>query len=167
MKRRCVLGVAIAFLIAGSMTFAQGPPTRDLLLYEIRDWPVADCGEFQVLGYYDILYRVTYRFDKFGNMTKEFDKAFLSGGPARYENSLDPSKQVTGIPKEHEIDLWDYENGLFTGRGPTFLITVPGYGRIFAETGRYVIDLNTGDLLFNSGQNQAFDGSVALCDYLR
>lgn len=165
--RRCVLGVALALLVAGGVLLAQGKPTRDLLLYEVRDNVVADCDGFQVLGDYDILYRVTYRTDKAGNLTKEFDRGFLSGGPAVYRNSLDSSKTVTGIPKEHEIDLWDYENGLFTGRGPTYLITVPGYGRIFAETGRYVFDLNTGDLLFNSGQNQGFDGSAALCDYLK
>jgi hypothetical protein len=73
---------------------------------------------------------------------------------------------VTGGPAEAE-------NARFVGgylylSGPSWKIRVPGYGLIFAETGRGVKDLQTGEFVFNSGHNQFLEQDLAaLCAYLK
>ena len=46
-----------------------------------------------------------------------------------------------GVPGETEIDHVDFVKGIFKGQGSIFQVTVPGYGRLFSETGHQVADL--------------------------
>jgi len=170
MNRRCVLGVAIAFLIAGSMTFAQGQRrTEHYSIGPIADtgYLVGHCAGFDVLTDYVFLMTGVVRFDKSGEPVADRYQ-FKLLGESLYYNSTNDQKSVAGGPGEVENKRLDPKTGLWSGAGVSFKVRIPGYGLIFAETGHFIYDPGTGEFLFNSGHNQMIGEDLeALCDYLK
>jgi len=170
MMRRCVLGVAIAILIAGSVTFAQTQGRTE----HYRIGPIADtgylvghCAGFDVLSDYVFLMTGVLRFDKSGQLVADRYQLKILG-ESLYYNSENDQKSVAGGPGEVESQRIDPETGLRFGAGVAFKVRIPGYGLIFAETGHFIYDPGTGKFLFNSGHNQMIGEDLeALCDYLK
>ena len=171
MMRRCVIGVGIAILIAGGVTFAQGQSRIEK--YGIGPegavgFVVGHCadGDFDVLTDYVVLITGTTRYDKSGQfITDRYQLKVI--GESLYYNSKAPEKSVSGGPGEVENHGFDPKTGLYTGAGLSFKVRVPGYGLIFAETGHFVFDYSAGKYVFNSGHNQFMDQDLAaLCEYL-
>jgi len=172
MMRRCALGVAIAILIAGSVTFAQTQGrTEHYSIGPIADqgYPVGHCadGDFDVLTDYVFLMTGMVRYDKSGQPVADRYQ-FKVLGESVYYNSRNAQKSVAGGPGEVENKRLDPKTGFWSGSGVSFKIRIPGCGLIFAETGHFVYDPGTGKFLFNSGHNQMIGADLeALCDYLK
>jgi hypothetical protein len=172
MMRRCVIGVGIAILIAGSVTFAQTQGrTEHYSIGPIADqgYPVGHCadGDFDVLTDYVFLMTGVVRYDKSGQPVADRYQ-FKLLGESVYYNSTDPEKSVPGGPGEVENKRLDPKTGYWAGSGLSFKIRIPGYGLIFAETGHFVYDASAGEFVFQSGHNQFADQDLAaLCDYLK
>jgi hypothetical protein len=133
-------------------------------------FPFVDCGDFEVIfDETDIVVAVTDHYDRSGALVVRQTHVTILGRSV-YFNSTDPSKRVEGVPGEREnnrIFFADGEVSKWYLHGPYNMITVPGYGRILAETGTFIFD-ESGDLIFNSGLNQLMEGdTAALCNYLR
>ena len=172
MKHRCVLGVAIAIMIAGSLTLAQGQGRIEKFGIGPEaavGFMVGHCadGNFDVLTDYVVLITGTIRYDKSGQyITDRYQVKLI--GESVYYNSTDPEKSVPGGPGEVENHRFDSKTGLYTGAGLSFKVRIPGYGLIFAETGHFVYDYSAGENVFNSGHNQFMDQDLAaLCKYLK
>src|SRR5512139_3199041 len=106
MMRRCVVGVAIAVLVAGSMTFAQSQRRTEKFVvgpFSETEFVVGHCadGNFDVLSDWVALMRGTDRYDKSGQFVQEV-LLYDIIGEATYYNSLKPGNKLTGIPAEHE-----------------------------------------------------------------
>ena len=130
---------------------------------------IGSCGDWDVLTDYVVHLKWMQRLDKAGRPVQEIARV-KAVEPSVYYNSSDPTKMVHGIPAEHEIDHWSIVDGapsLLRIGGVPFMITIPHYGVIFAETGALVIDFNTGEV-FNAGHNDWNEQDVAaLCNYLQ
>jgi hypothetical protein len=130
---------------------------------------VGSCGDFDVLTDWTTVMKGTVRFDKAGQLAQVVVWNSVIGS-AVYYNSMDPTKQVLGIPGEKEIIRETFVDGqaskLYIG-GTSWSITIPHYGPIFFNTGLIVIDLNTGELLHSSGPKAGEEDLAALCAYLQ
>ena len=128
---------------------------------------VGQCGKFDVLTDFTALIRGTIVYDKSGVAVQTIQHLGVIG-ESIYYNSTSPIKSVLGGPAEHDNEKIVSATGIMSFSGPIFKIRIPGYGLIFAETGRVVIDLTTGQVISNSGHNQLFDQDLAaLCEYLK
>jgi hypothetical protein len=168
-KKRSVFAVVVVLLLMSSVAFSQDNRRTEKFAFPIAvaGQFIGQCNDFQVLTDYTVLITGTDRYDKSGQFVQEILKARLMG-ESRYYNSTNDAKEVLGGPGEVENDRWNAAQGLVYVTGLIFKVRVPGYGLIFAETGRAVLDLNTGEWGFNSGHNQWVDGDVAaLCNYLK
>jgi hypothetical protein len=176
MMRRCVLGVAIAILIAGGVTFAQdqGRTARYEFTAAAEHQLIGPCGDYAIFAKYEVAVSVMDRYDKRNNLVQEILQArtiapevYWVGDPETFV-AVPNTSEVTGVAGETEIDRIDFATGMAYGQGSIFQVTVPGYGRIFSETGHMATALTSPfTLLFNRGHNQLWEQDVvALCDYL-
>ncbi len=169
MKQRTLVAVTFFLLLMSSFAFSQdnGRTQKFSFPLTITGYLMGHCGNFDVLTDYVILLSGTILYDKSGVPVQQIQK-IRTLGESVYYNSTDPDKSVLGGPAEVEQDRIDLVKGLIYLSGPSFKVRVPGYGLIFAQIGLSVYDLNTGQLLFNSGLNQLGDQDVAaLCNYLK
>jgi hypothetical protein len=180
MVRRCVVSIAIAFLFAGSAVFAQGQNRIDKYVVgptELLGLPLASCGSFDLFEDYKVLHTVIDRFDASG--TTVLQKIVQS--QILYDRIYNPTngKEVFAIPgtAQHNrfvLPVWEgivfespFLSGMHYAMGPLFFFTVPGYGRIAAQSGMFAYNGDTGELVVH-GPSQYFDGDfAALCDYLK
>ncbi len=180
MVRRGVVGVAIAFLFAGSAVFAQGQNRIEKYVVgptELLGIPLASCGSFDLFEDYKYVETVVDRFDKSGTtvLQKIVQAEFL------YDRIYNPTngKEVFAIPGSGQhnrfvLPVWEgavgespFLSGMHYGMGPMYFFTVPGYGRIFVWTGMFAYNGDTGELVHH-GPSQFLDGDfAALCDYLK
>ena len=174
--RRCVLGVAIAVLIAGSVVFAQQQGRMDKYEFTVAapHSLIGPCGDAAIFTKYEVAITVMDRYDKRGNLIQEILQArtvepsiYYLGDPITYVQ-IPNTKVVMGVPGETEIDRVDVVAGMLYAQGSIFQVTVPGYGRIFSETGHGVAITSPFTILVNRGHNDYWEQDVAaLCDYLR
>ena len=172
MKKRVVVAIAVALLVAGSATFAQHQGRTEQFRFTVTDTGLllGSCGDFDILWDDVLLLSGSLRYDKNGVLVKELDH-FNILGQTRYYNSEDRDKFVLGGPGEVENDHVVYVDGtaalnLFSGL--SFKVVLKGYGAIFLQTGHTVYDLQTGEVLFQAGHSAYFDQDLAaLCDVLR
>lgn len=74
---------------------------------------------------------------------------------------------MVGGPGEIQNSRFDFVNNTLTFSGLSWKITLAGYGTILFETGLSVIDLTTGIITRDTGQNQLNAGDfAALCEAL-
>jgi hypothetical protein len=87
-------------------------------------------------------------------------------GHTVYFNTSNPSLFVIGGP-EGGPQRVDIQNGIVDLRGLNFKVVLPKYGVNFHQSGRMLLDLNTGTWTKIGGPNDWLEGNVqALCDAL-
>jgi hypothetical protein len=164
-KPRNVVALLVVLLLIGSVGFSESqrrtekfyiplPPATGLF--------IGSCGSFDILSEGTALMTGTNVYDKSGQFVMQI-MHFRVIGESLYYNSTNKAKAVAGGPGEGEIQRFDAATGLVYGSGPSWKVRVPGYGLIWAETGHFVYDTNTGEFVFNSAHNQFIDrisGSV-------
>ena len=181
--RRCVLGVAIAILIAGGMTFAQeqGKGQQGLMqkveyVWEQPGLVIGPCGNAVIVTRFRVAATEIYHYAKGDSINPvslvasyrsiEPSLYYLGNASSEKHEPIPGTKTAMGVPGETEIDHVDFVKGIFKGQGSIFQVTVPGYGRLFSETGHQVADLAY-NWLSNRGQNDFWEQHLEpLCDYL-
>lgn len=151
LKLAILLTISTVFLIFGSSAWsdppdhAKGKPTLKFNWVDELGDPFQltedfiDCGEFETeitlvfSGFW-----ITH-YDKDGNPTWEF---YHSAWPAKIVNRDDDSYFVVGIPGQVMNRHWLGEpfNSDSMETGVQLMITLPGYGVIFRNVGRVLLD---------------------------
>ena len=142
------------------------PPINDPFEYYDTGFYIGDCGDFDVLSDSLIAGYWRYRYDKDGNPT--FIRLHLQVTESVYYRSDNPSISLSGGPGEVQNDLVDFRKDRYFFTGIPFKVTVPGYGVIFREVGRVILDLETFEVIFQSGGPHDFTNQnlAALCNAL-
>ena len=173
--RRCVFGVVIAFLVAGSVTFGQGQGAAVQERYysiPLPDYYLGTCDDgSDILGNVLVDVHITTVLDKktgLPNTAHESDKLW-----GVYYNSV-TLKSVEAGPGLSSQTLYRFDDAgnlvLIEGSALQGKVMVPGHGWIFMETGHVRLTGTWPDftVLFNSGHNDVLDPDFAvLCAYLQ
>jgi len=168
MKKLIIALFGIAALTIMSAANAV-PPTRwtvgPLNLVGI---PIGDCGDFVILTDYTVHSDFTLFYDQTGTPIQLTRKVFVENGTSIYYNSNAPSYWLAGGPGERELNQIDATTGIVATTGASYKVMLPGYGHIFINAGRIVLNLITREIYFEAGQQQWYDGDFeALCSALR
>jgi hypothetical protein len=169
MRVQRVLPAASALLFLVSLGFGQtrGRTEHFEVTIPVVGQELGSCGSFDLLTDYIVTYRGVIVFDKEGQSVIEVDQLLGFGQHSVYYNSEYPDLSLSGGPGEVETDRWYFEDGTLTSSGLTWKVIVPGYGPVFMESGRVVLDFNTGEVILNTGHNQYFEGDLAaICSFL-
>ncbi len=158
-------GVVVATVFGVVATALAVPPFKGSFAGDFVEFPVGDCGEFQILndGVFEGFFIV--HFDQAGNVTHV--NQHIKFSQSIYKNSEDPTIFLEGGPGELENDRFDFtgDQPVVAISGVQFKITVPGHGVIFHQVGRTIF-LNEPpfDILFQAGPNDFTEENVAaLC----
>jgi hypothetical protein len=177
MVRRLAFGIAVGLLVAGTVTFAQGQDRTDKFEFSfaVPNQFIGACGPYQVVARYEIAVVVMDRRDKNGDLVQEIS-SWRTIAPTLYflADYSDPPVRVNdntvlGVPGESEIDRYVAAENQIHAQGAIFQATVPGYGRVFSQTGNILLDMSTSPLtvLTHRHHNQYWDHDVAVvCAYL-
>ena len=178
MMRRCVLGVAIAVLIAGGVTFAQQQGRTDKydFNFSVPEQEMGPCGSAFVYATYEIEGKETSRSDKLDQPIQVITQ-YRTVKPTIYwlgtagGDRVPGTRVAMGVAGEVEIDRLDVATGIVYAQGSIFQVTVPGHGRLFSETGHMALDSNSTThpwtALLNRGHNEYWEKDLAaLCNYL-
>ena len=148
----CAVGVAMA-----------DPPVTTTNEFELQDEWIGECDDFTILAAGD--HKITERlyYDQGGELTKMQYHYSISNGIVY--NSEDPSRYLPEGP-DHIRYTVDPESGNLTVSGLALHVTVPGYGRIALNAGRFVLDPDW-TILWGAGQDDFYAGELdTLCAYL-
>ena len=184
MIRRCVLGVTIALLIAGTVALAQGPGlvvrTTEPTGYE---GPLASCYDaggqhlFDIMETYVGTIDRTKRYRTNGTLAQENMRLQVTYD--RLYNSADPEKFLETSGENEEVRyIYDENGNLMTqySKGAIYKFTAPAYGTVLLETGLAIFDRRNGyELLSNVGHNDVINfyylgdasGLETICNYLK
>ena len=153
------VGVALAIGLSSSPAFAQAPVKETFVDQGIFTLPDIDCGSFML--HEDMVSEnvtTTTFFDNAGNPVQVATKANFDGVVT---NSL------TGNTfRDHSVftETDDLVNGTTIISGPSYHYHVPGNGEVYAEVGHQVSVTDTGDVLFQAGQDDFTQQDLAgLC----
>jgi len=180
MTRRCLLGLTIALLLAGSVAFAQdhGRTVKSEFTFGWTGAPFGPCGDGVILNSAEIMITEIARFDQDGTLVQSVLNIRTLGSSIYYlaESPENPEplndKVVMGVPGEMQTERLVFAENRAYIQGSIFQATVPGYGRIFSETGHTVFDVHSWTPtdwapLSSTGHNDFADGDLAaLCAYL-
>ena len=123
----------------------------------------ADCGSFNVLIDWTERGHFIVHFDKEGNVVRE--SVHFNFPNDIYYNSENPDISLTGNAAQNF--KFDYIDNTLAIAGLQLKLTVPGYGVVAHEVGRVIIDLISGDVMFQAGPADfTDDDTAALCSAL-
>lgn len=167
--RKLIVGLlAMSALSVASVALAVPPGRQTVGPTTVVGQPIGNCGDFIILADYTVVVDWTVFFDNEGVPIRATRKAFVVNGTSLVYNSEDPSYWLAGGPGERELVTFDLVNGTETITGPSWKVTVPGYGNVFLNTGRIVFQLDPFAVLFYAGQVDYYAQDVeALCHVLR
>ncbi len=177
MIRRLAFGIAVALLVAGTVAFAQDQGRTDKFEFSfaVPNQFIGACGPYQVVARYEVAVVVVARRDKNGDLVQSIS-SYRTIAPTLYflADYSDPPVRVNdntviGVPGEVEIDRYVVAENQVHAQGAIFQATVPGYGRVFSQTGNALLDMSTNPLtvLTHRYHNQYWDHDVAvMCSYL-
>ena len=123
---------------------------------------VTDCGDFDLYDDYVLEWNSTLHFDKLGTPIRVVEHVW---GSDTFRNSV-TGESVPGTTNAGEIV--DLAHGNVTQNGNTARITVPGVGVVFFDVGKFIIDIETGDVEFLAGAHHGWfeEDYAALCEVL-
>ena len=160
---------AIAAMTFSVAAWADKPEQTPMSWTEVGS-PAFDCGDFFIL--YDLRldgYERDY-FNSDGSISRIlFHFAFRD---TVYYNSNDPSYWLAGTA-EHQNQWVYFKDGapvLYAPVGPILRVIVPGYGPVAMATGRWIYDIATQELVFNSNPHNGefhYGDMDAFCAALR
>jgi hypothetical protein len=153
------LGILFGVLLLqlGSKPVAAQPPVVTFIEHREGSAQIVDCGTFQIIDDFIGDLTVTVFFDNDGESRLDID---FQGIDSIRNSSGEPSYTS---PFHNKI-LVDLDAALGNVVGVNFAVTVPGYGTVFMDVGRLVVD-EAQNLHFRAGPHQAVDADYArLCE---
>lgn len=165
-KRIALVTGAATVLAIGSISNALAvPPDKSYFgPLQVFGFYVGSCETFDILSDFTYEGHVIFHYDRDGNITRaNYHQSFTY---STYYNSEFPDVRIEGGPGEGQNDLVVYNGDapFDIVTGPIIKINVPGWGVIFHQVGRLVVDLNTGEFLVQTGPQDWLNGNVdALC----
>ena len=146
----------VVFLVATTLQAAK--PIKEYFAGEFLGFFIGDCGTFNVLsdGSFDGHYKLW--LDEDGNFIRAQQRYNYDGV---YYADTNPDEYIRGGPGEGENDHIDFIDETVAVSGTWIKVRIPGYGVIFHEGGRLVIDLVTGEVLFQAGPSDFRDENLA------
>ena len=158
--RRLLIVILITLLTLTLFTSASAAKPEIITIPVDDTFVAGDCDGFSVIEHVQGTIKVSTHFDQNGNFVMEI---------ARYRLRHTLSNSETGaslFSPDVGIDMQD-GSGTLAVIGLVSRIVVPGEGVVFARVGRIVFDLNTGEVVFESGQQDDFANLLpALCSAL-
>lgn len=162
--RRLLLVVLTILLTLALYTPAlAGKP--DMITIPVDDTVVfGECAGFSVIEHVQGTIKVSFHTDKDGNPVMELARFSLRHTYSNSETGASLSSQDVGIDK---ITFNQDGSGTVAVIGIVARIVIPGQGLVFAHLGRIVLDLETGEVLFEAGRHDDFaDLLSVLCSAL-
>lgn len=127
-------------------------------------FPAAECDGFTVLEHVEGTIKVSTHFDKNGNVVMDIARFRLRHTLSNSETGASLFSPDAGIDK---VTIKPDGSGTAATIGVIARIVVPGEGLVFANIGRIVFDLNTGEVLSVAGPHDDFANLPAiLCSAL-
>ncbi len=143
---KMLASVVLTSMLLFSLTvpvLANSTPTQERFSVSV-DFPVVDCGDFQIHDALTADVHDTIFFDRAGVAVREI---FQGIGIDHLYNFSDPSQFVEGhFSETRKVNLLTGV-GETTINGPSWQITVPGYGIVFFLTGHNIYSETTGPIL--------------------
>lgn len=151
--------VAVLSLVFATAGLAGRPVKEDIDTVFLGLF-IGDCGSFNVLSDSAARGHIKLWFDREGNLTR---LSFHANYDTIYYSDAD-SDSFLASHGEVENTHIDYIDGTIAVTGVIYKLTIPGYGVVFHEAGRLVIDLETDEILFEAGPSDFHDENLdALC----
>jgi hypothetical protein len=161
MRRRLLLVVLLALPLALAAPALAVPPTTEVVT--IEDFSFVDtslCG-FEVTSTENGRFKVTTFFDEEGNPVQ----SILTNSNLRYTSTAETNGK-TLLTNYALVVITSFEDGTRLELGLRNAYQVPGEGVVLLDAGRVIIDLATGDVVFEAGQHQFLEGdSDAFCSF--
>jgi hypothetical protein len=161
-RRLLAPALAVVAGLAGAAPAGANAPTTTVEVRHVTV-PRGDCGTFSLIFDADVTRRLTTFYDSEGVPMR--DVLVRSSEGAVFNSVTRKSVPFTGVWRVTRY----YADGELTGRvtqaGRTYLITVPGLGEIFHQTGRGIQE--NGQTVFEAGPHDFDNVNVdELCAYL-
>ena len=165
-KRALTTALACCLVLSMSSVAFAAPPIKYYYgPFQLYDYVIAECGDFDVLWSGTVAGQVKIFFDKDGNWTKYFDHSRVVQHDSTYYNSEHPEIWVSGGPGESEFQK-SYPYGYLVIVPLRVKITIPGRGVVVHEVGRVIFDTTTWEKVFQSGPSDVSGDTTALCELL-
>jgi hypothetical protein len=162
--RRLTVVVLTLLLIFSSITpaFAAKP---EFITFQVDDTFVTrECDGFSIIEHVEGRIKVSVHFDKDSNFAMQVVRVHLRHTLSNSETGVSLTTPDVGIDK-----ITVHKDGSTTVAiiGVVARIVIPGQGLVFARIGRVVIDANTGESIFEAGQQDDFAKLIpVLCSAL-
>lgn len=154
--RRIALWVGVASIVlsleGGVSPASADAPTRESIPFALSGVDRTTCG-FPILWSATGTWEVTTFVDADG----EWRSTITRWQGTEIDVNKKTGTSITGSWRE--IDLTDA--GSLVVVGPIYSFPVPGQGNVMLETGRFVLDLQTGEWVFAVGRTDWSSGNVA------
>jgi len=122
---------------------------------------ITDCGDFEIWDDYVTNWSGKVFQDDEGNTTRVVERIW---GSDTFVNTTS-GESVTGTFSNGEIV--DLSEPTVTQNGSNGKITLPGVGLVFIDVGKYIFNIETGELTFVKGQHGFIDENYTkLCEVL-
>ena len=163
-SRRLLLIVLITLLNLSLFTsaFAAKP---EFITFQVDDtFVTGECDGFSIIEHVEGRIKVSAHFDKDGNFAMQVVRVHLRHTLSNSETGVSLTTPDVGIDK-----VTVHKDGSTTVAiiGVVARIVIPGQGLVFARIGRVVIDDNTGEAIFEAGQQDDFANLIpVLCSAL-
>jgi hypothetical protein len=143
---RLTLALAVAVLASASTVSAAPPLRSTVVLDETFVYPVGDPNPcpFEVTYRNEGTFFVTTFVDANGNTIRELDRS------AYFLESYSANGKVISSKSPVMVHV-DPATNIAVGTGNQRHFILPGLGILYAQAGRFVIDLNTGETISASG----------------
>ena len=149
-------------VVMAASSAAAAKPEVDGPFHEEDTVFFADCGTFQILDRYVLDFTIKWFYDKDGNLVRGVEQV---SGTDTFINSV-TGKEITA--PFHNTVIIDPTTATGANNGVIYRVTVPGSGLVFIDAGRTVLNQESGEVTFQAGPHQAFDGDVdGLCAALK
>ncbi len=158
------IGLVVA-AIAPSASAAK--PVTESGAFFVNGGFIGECDDGDIiLEDVEIVYRDRLYFDKDENLTRIRSHLSVDGIVYRY----DPIEEERGksLPEVGHANFTIYpEDGILVQAGLTSRVTLPGSGHVLLDAGRFILQFDPFEILWEAGPHQHLNGEVdEICEAL-
>jgi hypothetical protein len=162
---RRLLPVVLTILLTLTLYTPALAAKPEFIIIPVDDTFVSgECDGFSIIEHVEGRIKISVHFDKDGNFAMQVVRVHLRHTLSNSETGASLSTPDVGIDK-----ITVHKDGSTTVAiiGVVARIVVPGEGLVFARIGRVVFDANTGETIFEAGQQDDFANLIpVLCSAL-